>query len=456
MTTSPQHEPLFPTLPVGLGAYTLTQLLGCHGVSDSYIARQCHVERHVVLEVLRPATEEGGGEGTELFLATARARGAANLPHVAAVLESATSPEGYTYICQSLPEGTPLSALAAEGKQLTPQQVCDLVSTAGSLYEAAAAAGVATAPLTADMVFLNREGAFHFLSPVQAGSPEENASCNQLRGLAEAILAVQPTNVPGQGRIATLLHWMSDGYEGEALDWPATANTAALIAEQLRPDTILHIHHPQRYDKGRAERADKRRRRQLRRNVLLFGAAAMFILAMGAAGALLAPDFVPPIPALRSGYVHLRTEDRELRVAEQPVSIAEYRRFLEVYAEMDAPRRGVLTQGIPPTECDPTPADWDAQLRTPEQQAPVTNVSYWQALMYARYRRGTLPAAAALVLAREQAGHPGVEEWTQEESPERPPYTKARIVLPAAAGASPIAENDPAVHHPQRGFRICR
>ncbi len=453
---SEAREPLFSTLPVELGGYRLTRLLGCHAGSDFYLARQSHVERRVVLEVLCPTTEDAEAQVAR-FRSTARARVAAHLPHVAPVLDSATSPEGYAYISQQRPTGSPLSLLAAEGRQLTVQQACDLVTAASALYEACSRAGLAAAPLTADMVFMDQAGAFSFLSPVLDGTPAEGDTVWQLHALATAMRSVQPLNVPGQTRVDTLLRWMQEGYEGEALDWSSAANTATLIAEQLKPDTLLTLNHRQRYDQGRVQRAGKRRQRLHKRNALFIAAAAVFILAMGVAGAMLAPEASEPIPALRGGYVHARVEGRHVAIAARPVSLAEYRRFLEAYPSLEPSRQGSLTQNIPPAESDPTPAGWEAQLTAAGQNtdAPVTNVSYWQALMYARYQRATLPSATLLAAARAEAGEPGVEEWTQSECPATPPYTKARIVLPAAAAASPLPENNPAARNPQRGFRIC-
>ncbi len=452
--TDPPYQPLFPELPVGLGDYTLTHLLSCHRGSESYIARQSHVERHVVLEVLHPADWADEAALTR-FLATARARSAAHLPKVTAVLESTTSPEGYTYICQNLPEGTPLSTLAEGQQQLTPQQVCDLICAAAKLYEACASAGLATTPLTAGMVFMNREGDFNFLSPVCAGEPAENAALRQQQGLAELIRQVQPRGVPGQGRIATILNWMQDGYEGEPLDWTATASTAAIVAEQLRPDAILQVNRPEQYDRGREQRADNRRRRRLRRYAALVGLALLSVLVMGFAGYLAAPEAVTPVPALRGGYVHLKVNDKVLRVSPYPVSIAEYSDFLVDYASMEPQKRGSLSQNVPPTETDPTPTDWEAQLNTTEPDSPVTNVSYWQALMYARYQKAALPTATQLAAVRTETGNPGVEEWTQDEHPATVLYTKHRLVLPAKENASPLPENNPATRTPNRGFRIC-
>ncbi len=448
-------QPLFPALPVRLGDYELTQHLGRHGSHERYIAHQTHVERRVVLEILRPtARQEDQAAAMDHFLALARTRSAARLPRVVPVLESSLSPEGYAYICQPLPEGSALSAMGAEGKQLTVQQACDLIHAAAELYAACTEGGFCAGELRADMVFMNRAGHFHFLSPVLA-APHAADEAAQLRALAAAIRPVQPRNVPGQGRLATLLQWMQEGYEGEPLDWPATATTAQLIAEQITPEPILHLNQPQHYDRGRERREGKRRQRQRRQKALLLLAAACTVILMGIGGVFLAPESVAPLPAHRGGHVHLRDGEKTALVDARPVSIAEYRDFLIAWPELDAPRRGSLARDVPPAESDPTPADWEAQFRAGDLQAPVTNVSYWQALMYARYHRAALPTAAQLHTARREAGHPGMEEWTQDTIAPEPPYTRAHLVLPATASASPLPESNPAARTPQRSFRLC-
>ncbi len=458
--------PLFPVLPVTLGDYTLTHLLGCNGYSDIYVARQSHVERRVALEVLRPADEQSNGEQSAQFLNHARARVSARLPHTAHVLESGTSPEGYCYISQDLPQGHTLSSMAAQGYTLTVPQACALILAVGELCQTCAAAGLAAGPLRADMIFLNRAGEFRMLSPVLSGEPAEHETFLQTQGLANAIACVQPHNVPGQTRLSTLLSWMAEGYEGQALDWAALCETAGIIAEQLKPEVTLHVARPEAYDKGKIERAGKRRREGDRRRHILLALAALTVLGMGACGVLLAPDSAEPLPPLRGNLAWCKVGGKVVTTGARPVSIAEYRSFMETYATLDPGRQGSITTNIPPAETALAPADWEAMLAAAEERkdwngrrlspdSPVTNVSYWQALMYTRYLRGNLPAATLALAVRAEAGQPGIEEWTADTRPADELYAKSYIVLPADANSSPIPENNPAARHPQRGFRIC-
>ncbi len=457
--------PIFPTLPVRMGDYKLTHLLGSRAYSDFYVARQSHVERRVVLEVMRPSA--GDREERLRFLSHARSRVASQLPHTVQVLESATSPEGYCYISQNLPEGTTLAALAAEGRQLTVKQACNLISAAGELYDACTNGGLAAAPLPACTIFMTRAGNFTFLSPVLADSPSEADSTPQIQSLATAIIPLQPRNVPGQTRIATLLTWMMEGYEGQMLEWSAVSSTAMLIAEQLRPDSRLQLSQPKNYDKEREQRASQRQRKRKLRRLILLVLVIFTIVTMGGIGVLLAPEQAEVYPAVRGGYAYCVEDDKETRVTAYPVSIGEYHDFLIHYPNLDASRRGSITTGIPPAETDPYPSDWENMVSAAQQgtawqghpislDTPVTNVSYWQALMYSRYLRTSMPGAALLQAVRDHTGLPGIEEWTQDIRPEALPYTKAYLVLPASDGQSIIPENNPSFRSPQRGFRICR
>ena len=80
--------PIFTSLPANLGVYTLTKRLGSHETHERDIAKQSHVDRAVILEVLRDGLPQ---EVLDAFLRNARARAAESLPHVGQVLESMAS-----------------------------------------------------------------------------------------------------------------------------------------------------------------------------------------------------------------------------------------------------------------------------------------------------------------------------------------------------------------------------
>ena len=71
--------PIFPQLPRALGGYTLTRLLLVGPETELYEASQTHMNRPVIIEVLRPGLPR---EREAAFLNRARLCAAAELPHV--------------------------------------------------------------------------------------------------------------------------------------------------------------------------------------------------------------------------------------------------------------------------------------------------------------------------------------------------------------------------------------
>ncbi len=454
--------PIFPQLPVALGAYKLTRMLGSHEDCDLYIAAQSHVDRLVVLEVMRPTSD---AMTQQHFIASARARVANHLPHVAQVLES-TQTKGYWHITHELPKGRSLATLLAEGGSLTPPQICRLILNMAELYSACRNADLAADTLRAEMVFITKSGAGTFLSPIAAGSAQDSPdTAVQMRLLAQVLRPVQPTQGPGRSRVATLLAWMEDGYEGQGLDWPAIASTARQIIEQL-DSAALKVAPPPTYDGGKIERQGKKEKKDRRRGIAMAAIAAAAVVGMGAAGALFGPDTGAYNSPVSEGAVHCRIDGEANRMLARPVSIGDYRKFLKALETMPGSKISRLDSGIPPADCDHEPADWEQMLAAAGKKAewngrklsmgsPVTNVSYWDALAYARYANGRLPEAAALqaVLSLDEIPDRGIDEWTASQSKAFGPYGAGYIVLPGT-GDHPYPVANPSERAPRRGFRI--
>ncbi len=452
--------PIFPQLPVALGTYKLTRLLGSHAECDLYIAEQSHVDRTVLLEVMRPSRD---ADIQRRFLENARARVANRLPHVVQVLES-TQTKGYWHITHELPKGRSLATILAEGATLTAPQFCRLIGNMAALYNACQAAGLAADTLRADMAFISKSGAVNFLSPIAGGSAQDAPdTATQMRELAELIRPAQPTQGSGRTRITTLLTWMSEGYEGQSLDWQAISATAGQIIEQLENAT-LKVAPPPTYDSGKAERRERKEQRTRRRSICLAMTAAAVVIAMGAAGTFFGPS--AHRSPVEDGAVHCLIDGEADRMLARPVSIGDYRKFLRALDKLPGNRIARINSGIPPADCNHEPAGWDSMVRAATKKeewqgrklslgSPVTNISYWNALAYSRYANGRLPEAAALqaVLRLRETPDTGIHEWTASENKPFGPYCAGRIVLPGS-GDNPYPVANPAERSPKRGFRI--
>lgn len=438
--------PLFPDLPHQLGAYTLTRLIEQREGSELYAASQSSVSREVALEVLRTGATP---EQQAAFLATARKRVTADgLPHVGQVYESLCA-GGLWFLTQELPQGRPLSSFTPEAPPSIAES-CRIIAAAAELYEGCAAAGHAVLPPRAASVYLGEDGHPRFLSPIVAGaaSPQEDA----MPALAELLAPLVPREVPGTARLDTLLYWMREGYEGQRLTFEQVRATARTILSQLGED--------EQPTEQTTEAGLRRRRRRLRRQVLLGAAYAAGVAALGLAvasvGFLFRSTQYVTVPAVRNDGVTLRLpQGQRLIIDRRPVSVGDYAAFLADWEKADDRLRETCLCAFAEMP-DLIPADWEAQQQAP-QDKPVTGVTYRQAMAYALFRGGELPAAAELQCVFDAVGAAEVAEWTADTfsrngcgllRPERP------LALSGEAPFAPLPLPHSDYSAPTLGFRL--
>ncbi len=457
----------FEKLPTRLGVYTLTELLGRDELTDLYLARQRHVERGVVVQVLRPGADKAA---TDYFLQTVRARGLVTLPGICQVLES-KNVGNIWFLTHERPEGRNLSQLATAGEQLSVAQACSVIATVAQMYAAAEQQNVAMEGLEPHAIYVREDNSVRVLSPVLCGERNPEAIVAHMQSLAAAIRLVQPLNVPGQGRVATLLQWIEQGCDGQYLAWSFIAKTAEQIRKQTAPLlTSGEVESLGTGSVGRRVRLKQAMRRQ-RRRLLAMGGAVLFVALMGVAGAMLAPDDVAPLPVISGRYLYVQAEQGPRRVMLRPVTIREYQRFLNVYEDPAATnqfRRADINEGVPADFTSHTPAEWQQQLQAVDSgepwhgnrltlRSPVRGISYWDALAYANFHGGELPSAAVIATAREHADKNNSlpEEWSTTVHQGDMLYAEGLEVLPAGDGGSwLIVEPDRAARDVRRGFRI--
>lgn len=460
-------EPDFQNLPTSLGVYTLTELLGRGELTDMYLARQSHVERGVVVQVLRPGHDRAAAD---YFLDVVRARGSATLPGMSRVLESKMAGKIW-FLAHECPVGVNLEQMARDGVRLSTAQACAVIATVAQMYAAAEQQNIAMEPLTAHSIFVKGDDDVRILSPVLCGESDPTAIGGHMQALAAILEPVLPQNVPGQGRVATLVQWIAQGYEGRYLEWSFIESSATEIKQQTAPlltrSAVENLNTTGAVVKKVRQKAEQRR---LRRRTIGVAAAALVVVLIGAAGALLAPGEGEILPARTGRYLYVQAEHGPRRVMLRPVSILEYRKFLAAYEDpevTDLFRRAAINEGIPESHTGHTPVEWQQQLQAVDSgqpwhgeiltdRSPVRGVSYWDALAYANYSGGELPTAAVLATAREHAEVDTAlpEEWTTTRRPADTLYTEGQLLFPPTGREWFAAEPDLAARDVSRGFRI--
>lgn len=447
-------SPIFPELPRTLGVYTLTHLLETRENTELYLARQTHVDRAVVLEVLQPDAPHAEEVA---FLSKARHLVTTHdVPHVVDVLESLRA-EGIWFLTQECPQGCSLDDMAARNIKLPVMSICRVVSSAAEMYETYLEAGHHAMPLAPASVYVEESGEVHFLSPLAEGIP--NKPRRQMRALARALKAVCPViQTPGLGRVTTLLHWLREGVDGEFLTWPEVKETADTIIDQLENNTL-----PESRKSLLTRLGERIGRLPGARCVQAFmgewgsrlAAAAATIVLLSCIGLQFGMDAPTHAPACNETEVYCQLGDTCVRVMRQPVSVQQYGDFMLSIKAMNNEQRKQLFQGMPEEDFSLAPLRWEEQLAASTPDAPVTGVSYWQALLCARAAGGHLPTAEVQQLLRTLQVHTATQEWTstEMESPLPAIYTSPVFLMVSEDGKVILTSNRN--EQPARcGFRI--
>lgn len=456
--------PIFSELPVQLGVYNLTKRLGVQERSELYLAKQTHVERRVIIEVLRP---DAGEEEAARFVATARQRVTNPLPHTAKVLESMVS-DGIWYITQELPPGSSLPDRAAT-EPPTIELLCEIIRDASELYIGAQQANLAVTPLTADSIYLSRLKGNHFLSPVTEGEAyTADMQINSMQQLSLVLSPYVPEGVPGHTRLCTLLDWLYRGYEGQLLSWEVIADTAKTILKQLNPTAQAADlrENVKLHDANSDLRKQNRYRRRMTRSLLLSAACLLIIAIMSQLGRLFVTDEPTELSPQTPAGILARQNGGTVLLMRHPVTINEYAQFLSRLQSMRAENKQQLDTGIPESARDHTPDDWDNMYQSALQgwtwngreltlQSPVVGVSYWDARAYARHAGADLPPANLLQQANQLAPSPAAEEWTGSHINGDAVVGDCTVVLSTRENL-PQAEYNPGHRKPDRTFRLMR
>ncbi len=443
--------PIFPELPRQLGVYTLTRLIELRHNTALYEAQQTHVDRAVVLEVLAPGVSH---EEEVAFLAQARLRVASSeLPHVANVYESLRA-EGHWFLTQELPLGRSLAEIAANGEQLSVSLLCCIIHAAAEMYDLCSQVELDAMPLAPSSIFIEEGGEVHFLSPLVEGecySPEI-----QMQALANALWPLLPQQkAAGLGRVTTLLQWLSEGYEGQFLPWTALGDTASTILQQLAEDARIAREGSLAY--------------KISHNPFLLKVHQFvkrwFVYIIAYASIVLVLSFMGRFFGM-ANPIHTSAGDKEAFlchqdgekevVLRQPVSVEEYAAFIRDFKRMSAEERDELLDSIPGEVGDIQPQFWKTQQLAKGPGAPVTDITLWQAMLYAQHAGGNLPSVHQLQAIKSAGATLMDEEWTRtmETNPIPTVYDKNCHFIINEKGA-PIPTTDPNFASSKCGFRIC-
>ncbi len=400
---------MFPSLPVQLGAYTLTAVLSEDERTVSFHALQTTMDRHVVVTVLRP--EFSSGEGLTDFVALVRAKASIQYHAMGSVYE-ALNTDGYWYYTREFVSGIRLPEMRAAGRSLSVAQCIKLIRMVADSCEYFDVHGVETIPLTLEHFTLGEGDVFRFANPVKCGMRDLQTSEATMAQLAVAMEPLLPVNQPGQTRIRTLCEWMKNGYEGHRLKLYEILETLDTIEKQLTSQAsgpaVASI--VSRF-KWKVLWDNPRHRWKVLAGA---GVLAVLLLVLPFLGGGAAPDAADPASAGKKEGVIVMDGVSAYRVPLRAVSIGEYAIFLSSLESMTPMMLRQLEEGLPPGKKH-EPDDWAAMYKAARTKgtwegmaltldSPVVNVDYWDALAYGRFVGGILPDKKLWSAIAERAG----------------------------------------------------
>ncbi len=413
---------------------------------------------------MRRRDEQNQEENIAQFITSVKTRSRIRLPRVMQVYDCVHLQDD-CFVVYELPQGYPLSQLAAMGKDLTVLSICTVIEQCAELYIQCEAAKLPTRALNNEMIYVESEENFFFLSPLCALDDIKEQSSDDsvsMRALSEILSPLLPSNVEGASRCLTLISWLYEGYEGSYLSWQSIQATARSLIEQVLPNWEI-----QKTETALTKTKAARDRYTQRANKLskIFLSSIVGCLVLLITSIFFIYNTVTAEGedlAAKQPYL-ITLDGKKYRVKSTLVTIGEYKQFLDNLPNISGSRLNSLYKGVPAAKrSSHKPANWkkiilehnsysDDQSRKELLMRPITHVDYWDALVYARYTTAQLPTAAHLQLLKKSYPAGDLEEWSITSST-HPLFGDTYTILNSSNEMS--SESSPNSRKASRSFRV--
>ncbi len=382
-----------------LADFRLMRLLGSETQTETHEAHQASIDRHVALVLLKPEFCEVE-EHVREFRGAVRAKAVVSHPNIIPVFDGFED-HGVLFYTRELVDGAHLDDLAAEGEQLQPRAIFNLIKTVVECMNYFQAQGIPYADLEPRHVFIGRDGKTRLSNIATLETTNVQSTPEHIRTLGYALQPLLATNTGKPGLMAKLLGIMaSEEYSIES--WDELLMLMRGIDNRIAESEIAQP--------PRVNRAWKRRSKRK------WGAAVAGLAGVIALIAFLAwPDKqAKPAPdlgtsvAIRGGEFifqdgKMRTV-RPFEIDRYEVTIGEYAEFLKALATAGNPKSydHFLQKALAPDKSGHEPADWERLYEEAKNggeymgqsinlNCPIVLVDWWDAWAYAKWKGRRLP-----------------------------------------------------------------
>jgi hypothetical protein len=383
-----------------LGDYRLDALIGESPVTLTWQAEQASIRRPVVLFELKPTAFDRRDQ----FLGDIRVKAAVDHPLIGSVYEAVSNDQQCFATLERLP-GTSLEARMNARQSLKPAQVAQILRRVSEASMNLEAAGLSSAPLGADDIFLDDHGVVRIANLARAGERAPGQTADDILTLGRTLPPLVADGRPGASRMVTLLAWMRGENLGRTMTWAEVHSYSEQIEQQLAEPPA-----PQ----AAAPPTARAMARKSPLPAVLGAIAVVFVVGIGVltmkggnGDKKYGGNLPPPVvvlagehPAPDGGTGKLSSA---FSISSHEVTIGEYAEFLAVLAGLPEERRKAYdAAGQPSEKLNHEPDGWTAMYsaakaggqwegRAMSRDCPVVNIDWWDASAYSTWKNCRLP-----------------------------------------------------------------
>lgn len=377
-----------------LGQYEVLERLSYENESETYRAIQVSVQRPVALVLLRPELLHRA-EVVDRFKSRERLKASITHPRIAPLYE-AGQVNGLVFYTRELPRGRNLEEIATAGETLSERRVAELLYGVAEAMDYAIERGCYHRRLEPRDIFLDEQSQ---ASIVNIFRPADSRTRDPKEEVAAFISLVEP--LAAEGKAVGLVTTLSE----QPRDWAGLMDALDDVRDAMRERSIMR----------RIEAEDGGKPGSQSSVPWWFWVAAVVavggLFALGnlagtatpsvAAGAVLKDPEMVEIPA--GSFKYQKNERRTLPsfwISRHEVTLGQYADFLAALKKL--PGSSFDHPDQPKTKLSHIPPKWDDTYAAAKAGAtfngqpitlntPVTQVDWWDAYAYARWRGMRLP-----------------------------------------------------------------
>lgn len=386
-----------------IGGYQIVTQLGEGRWGTVYAAVQTSINRPVGLKVLDPSRAKNDDE-KQRFIADARAKANVQHPSILAVYEAGTA-NGWIFYTHEYVDGHNLAELAQAGRTLDEPTLLKILRIVSDGFIYLTRSNIAHAPLEGGDIYLSVDGQPRLANLATSHVDSLPTAEQEITALGRAVLPLAPADgiTPG---LRALLNRMVQGGPGGITAWGALLQAVKALEPKVVPVEAAKISAQDRAAMAAVEAARKQQKRSFYLNLASMGSLILLTglvvwWKFGSNERNLDEQIEIPAGEFLFGTGKAAHAD-QFWIDKYEVTIGQYAKFVDFIEKHPEREKDYDHPQQPPNILSHIPKHWDiyygqakaggAAHQTPiSLNAPMLEVTWWDAYAYAKWKGRELP-----------------------------------------------------------------